>query len=225
MPRPPNPTPSLPSPAGYQPLTFVFFLLTFPLVVAVKSWAVLGTVLLCRQAWQPGAAPCPTAHSLDCCLVELHCTQPKHTTCAEEVWHTLASPQWRFCMCCPPHPPCRRSAAAAGRRPSPPLEAASAGHASWHCSAAIALSSGSLALHTQPQAHSRALLLLHKLTSLESSLLAPFSALYWHGALLSPIPTALSTLCTTAASVPPPRITRALSPCLRRCLPCGAACL
>ncbi|KAI3436805.1 hypothetical protein D9Q98_006215 [Chlorella vulgaris] len=41
---------------GYQPLTFVFFLLTFPLVVAVKSWAVLGTVLLCRQAWQPDAA-------------------------------------------------------------------------------------------------------------------------------------------------------------------------
>lgn len=35
---------------GYQPLTFVFFLLTFPVVVGVKSWAALATILFCQQA-------------------------------------------------------------------------------------------------------------------------------------------------------------------------------
>jgi hypothetical protein len=51
--------------AGYQPLTFLFFIATFPLVVAVKSWATLATILVCREAeerlqqQQAGADSCP----------------------------------------------------------------------------------------------------------------------------------------------------------------------
>lgn len=44
--------------AGYQLLTFAFFLLAFPLNVAIKTWASCATILLCRRAQQqPGEAP------------------------------------------------------------------------------------------------------------------------------------------------------------------------
>ncbi|KAL4419119.1 hypothetical protein ABPG77_004511 [Micractinium sp. CCAP 211/92] len=43
---------------GYQLLTFAFFLLAFPLNVAIKTWASCATILLCRRAQQqPGEAP------------------------------------------------------------------------------------------------------------------------------------------------------------------------
>ncbi|KAL4439735.1 hypothetical protein ABPG75_002736 [Micractinium tetrahymenae] len=44
---------------GYQLFTFAFFLLAFPLNVAIKTWASCATILLCRQARQPGCTDAP----------------------------------------------------------------------------------------------------------------------------------------------------------------------
>lgn len=72
-----NPHPHLHPPhslcAGYQPLTFVFFLLAFPINVFIKTWASLATILLCQRAQeqaqqQPGAR----ARGVYLCMLEGH---------------------------------------------------------------------------------------------------------------------------------------------------------
>lgn len=209
MPRPPHLTTPLSSPAGYQPLTFVFFLLTFPLVVAVKSWAVLGTVLLCRQAWQPGAASCRLLTASIAAWSNRSALSRGHDMCRGDVAHAC-QPTVAVLHVLSTSPSLQTQRSSSRQTPLLPFGGSLCG------ASVMALQCCDRSLLRWPRCtHSRrhTLVLCCCCTSLRAwnHACAPFSALYCHDALLSPIRTALRTLCTAAASVPPPQITHALA--------------